>query len=389
MTEPAAEIRSIDSPTDLAQSFDSLEIESSNSTENEEPETASPNAMAAGDQGDVGFLSLPREVRDQIYLNLVVAEDPIQYSEKFESLSRSGTFADTALKWMFDVESNFRIAEETREIFYQHNTFLVYTHDIPALLHGKTHAMLFAPGKDSETTITYSTPFDAGAWVRKLAVRVGWHASGGWFTDSCCCYPASDLRLLLQRASLRSVIIDARFGAWSYGIPQGIGWDLLEEMRTKWGKEFRLYNDQTLGGDTRRYTIDRTDLSDILLPRSRSSENGDRAETASDRSEQEEINEDGEAEEPENAETVAESEDEEREENSDEEEDYWERQEAARSVTSEVQAGEGSDEDGRETWSGDEPAQGAWSMGENLIILAGERLIQSERTGERWEAEYW
>ena len=339
MTEPAAEICSIDSPTNLAQSFDSLEIESSNSNKNEEPESASPNAMVAADQRDVGFMSLPREVRDQIYLNLVVAEDPIQYSEKFAFLSRSGTFADTALKWMFDAESNSQIAEETRETFYQHNTFLIYTHDIPALLSTKTHATLFAAGKGLETTVTYSTPFDAGVWVRKLAVRVGWHASGGWFTNSCCRNPAQDLRLLLERDSLRSVFIDARFGAWSYGIPQGIGWDLLEEMNTKWGKEFRIYNDQRLESDTRRYSSNRLDLSDILLPRDRSSQNSDGAETASDSSGQEEINEEDEAEEPQYAETAAAREDEERAEYIEEEEDYWEREQAARSLTSEDQAG--------------------------------------------------
>ena len=388
MTEPAAEICSIDSPTNLAQSFDSLEIESSNSNKNEEPESASPNAMVAADQRDVGFMSLPREVRDQIYLNLVVAEDPIQYSEKFAFLSRSGTFADTALKWMFDAESNSQIAEETRETFYQHNTFLIYTHDIPALLSTKTHATLFAAGKGLETTVTYSTPFDAGVWVRKLAVRVGWHASGGWFTNSCCRNPAQDLRLLLERDSLRSVFIDARFGAWSYGIPQGIGWDLLEEMNTKWGKEFRIYNDQRLESDTRRYSSNRLDLSDILLPRDRSSQNSDGAETASDSSGQEEINEEDEAEEPQYAETAAESEDEERAEYIEEEEDYWEREQAARSLTSEDQAGEGSDEDGRDMWSGDELAQGAWSIGENMIIQAGERLILSAKIVERWDMEY-
>lgn len=244
----------------------------------------------------VDFLSLPREVRDQIYRDLVVAEDPIQYSEKLESLSRSDTFAETALKWMFDVESNSQIAEETREIFYQHNTFLIYTHDIRTLLNTKVHAMSFGAGRGIKTTITYSTPFNAGAWVRKLAVRVGWHASGGWFTDSCCINPAHDLRLLLEWFSLRSVIIDARFGAWSYGIPQGIGWDLLQEMNAKWGKGFRMYNDQTLEGDTRRYGSNRWELSDILLPPNRSSQSTDEAETASEIGEQEESSEDNEAE---------------------------------------------------------------------------------------------
>ena len=377
----------MDPSTDLAQSFDSLEMDSPYSAQITDPEASSPTAIAAGDQENLGFLSLPREVRDQIYLNLVVAEDPIQYSENFETLSRKGTFAETAMKWMFDIESNSQIAEETREIFYQHNTFLIYTHDIPALFHKRTHAMLFAGGRGLDTIVTYSTTFDAGAWVRKLAVRVGWHASGGWFTDSCCCYPAEHLRLLLERTSLRSVIIDARFGAWSYGIPQGIGWDLLEEMNTKWGKEFKIYNDQTLGGDTRRYTSNRVDLSDILLPRHRSSPKSEEAETASENSAQAEASEDDEAQQPEYAETAAESEDEEREESIEDRDDYWERQGAARSIASEGHTEEGSDENESEGWSGDEPAQGAWSVGENMIIQAGKRLIQSARPGDLWEVE--
>lgn len=68
-------------------------------------------------------------------------------------------------------------------------------------------------------------------------------------------------------------------------------------------------------------------------------------------------------------------------------EDDWERHEAARSITSEAEAGEGSDEDVREAWSGDELAQGGWSIGEKLIIQASELLIQLARTGERWEEE--
>ena len=64
---------------------------------------------------------------------------------------------------------------------------------------------------------------------------------------------------------MRNVIIDAKFGAWSHGYPQGIGWGLLEEMNEKWGKNFRIYNDQSLSRDTRRYTSDRRDLSDRWL----------------------------------------------------------------------------------------------------------------------------
>lgn len=114
--------------------------------------------------------------------------------------------------------------------------------------------------------------------MRKLAVRVGWHTSGGWFPDECCLSPASDLRILLESDSWRNVIIDAKFGAWSYGYPQGIRWELLEEMKEKWGKNFRIYNDQTLSRDTRRYTSDRRDFSDRWLPEDQSSHEAEEAE---------------------------------------------------------------------------------------------------------------
>ena len=171
---------------------------------------------------------------------------------------------------------------------------------------------------------------------------------------------------MLEQAGLRSVIIDARFGAWPYGEPQGIEWSLLEEMNTKWGKEFRIYNGQTLGSDTRRYPSDRRELSDILLPRNRSSQNSEGPETASANGELEEAIEDYQA-----PLSSFGTEDEEREESRGEEGEYWEEEDYW----------EGQEEDVYERWarSRDELAQGSWSTGEKLIIQAGERLIQSAK----------
>ena len=261
--------------TNLHDSFSHLEMFSESTiaiAPTEQPSgTSVPHTVASDSQEEVGFLTLPREIRDHIYFSLVVAADPIQYDEQFETLSHRDTFAKTSLMCMFEDASNAQIAQEARETFYEYNTFLIYTHDIPALLGAKVHTMSFEDAVDSKRTVL-STPFEAGTWVRKLAVRVGWHASGGWFPAACCLNPAHDLRTLLKWEGLRSVIIDARFGSWSYGYPQGIGWELLEEMNKKWGKGFRIYNDQTLGGDTRRYTSDRRDLSNRWLLEDQSSE---------------------------------------------------------------------------------------------------------------------
>ncbi|CAF9933556.1 hypothetical protein IMSHALPRED_009391 [Imshaugia aleurites] len=270
--------------TDLLVSFAGLKTDSRQAVAStqieQDSKTSAPPIVAADGQEQVGLLTLPREIRDQVYLNLVVAADPIQYDERFETLSGNDTFTTTATMCMFEDASNAQVAQEAREMFYQHNTFLIYTHDIAAFLGAKNHAMSIRAGEGVEPTI-HSTSFEVGAWVRKLAVRVGWHASGGWFADECCCKPAPDLRILLESSALRSVIIDARFGAWTYGYPQGIGWDLLKEMNEKWRKEFKIYNDQTSWGDTRRYTSERYDLSKRWLPENQESQDAERLNTES------------------------------------------------------------------------------------------------------------
>lgn len=330
--------------------------------------------MAADDPERADFLTLPREIRDSIYLNLVVTADPIQYDENFQTLSRSETFAKTAMMWMFETESDCQIAQETRETFYQHNTFLIYTHDIPTLLEAQIHAMSINVGEAAEPTV-YKTAFECGPWVRKLAVRVGWHTSGGWFPDSCCLSPGEDLRVLLQWDSLRSVIIDARFGSWSFGYPQGIGWRLLKKMNKKWGEQFKIYNDQVLSMDTRRYTSDRRDLSEIFDQQEQSSQESGEEETRIEDGEQEIIDDDEEVGLWQDVGTGSEDEDEwsegsEEEEEQEEEEQEEEEQEeegTVHSVTSEEETEEEADEREIEGWSGDdaEPDEGDNHDGED------------------------
>lgn len=317
--------------------------------------------MAADDTERAGFLTLPREIRDNIYLHLVVAEDPIQYDENFETLSHSDTFARSAMMSMFETQSNTQIARETREAFYQQNTFLIYTHDIPTLLEAESHAMSFEAEGSIEPKI-YTTPFEAGVWVRKLAVRVGWHTSGGWFPDSCCLSPGEDLRVLLKWDSLRSVIIDARFGAWSFGYPQGIGWKLLKKMNNKWGETFKIYNDQVWSMDTRRYTSDRRDLSETFDLQDQSSQESEDEETRSEVGEQEMVYEEEEAELWEDVETGSEDEGEESEEQEEEieEEEQQEEEGAVDGISSEEEAEEGTDER-EEAWSGDEAEPQEWT----------------------------
>ena len=106
-------------PTDLPQRFARLELDSQHGVASEQteadPQNSSPRMIDTDVRQQVGFLTLPREIRDQIHLNLIVVEDPIQYDTQFESLSRSDTFTDRAIMWMFEVASNTQIAREARE----------------------------------------------------------------------------------------------------------------------------------------------------------------------------------------------------------------------------------------------------------------------------------
>ena len=352
--------------------------------------TRSTRSTQADVGQQVGFLALPREIRDNVYFNLVVATDPVQYDEDFRTLSRSDTFSPTALMWMFEEGSNSQVAQESREAFYQHNTFLIYTHDIPALLEAKVHAMVFEVAEDAELSF-YCAAFEAGAYVRNLAVRVGWHTSDGWFTDSCCVDPANDLQLLLDWDSLRSVIIDARFGAWTYGYPQGIGWDLLEEMKEKWGTEFRIYNDQMRSQDTRRYTSGRNDLSITRLAREI-----EWARTGRISDEQTEVNEDEEIDFGWDAGTVAEDEDEDVDEDEDEEEGENEEEETKLYEVEDGEEGEDEDEGTQTHEESDEEYEeetgGKDDQGKDGKVMqdVGQEEAEVEADGddeERWSGE--
>ena len=55
-----------------------------------------PHPNAANAQ-KIEFLTLPHELRDQIYCHLIVAADPIQYDKNFQTLSDNNTFTTTAM----------------------------------------------------------------------------------------------------------------------------------------------------------------------------------------------------------------------------------------------------------------------------------------------------
>ncbi len=236
--------------------------------------------------------------------------------------------------------------------------------------------MVFEVAEDAELSF-YCAAFEAGAYVRNLAVRVGWHTSDGWFTDSCCVGPANDLQLLLDWDSLRSVIIDARFGAWTYGYPQGIGWDLLGEMKEKWGTEFRIYNDQMRSQDTRRYTSHRNDLSITRLQREI-----EWARTRRISDEQTGVNEDEETDFGWDAGTIAEDEDEDVDEDEDEEEGENEEEEGEDEDEG-TQTHEESDEEYEEETGGKE------DQGEDGKVVQDVGQEEAEVEADEDEEEGW
>lgn len=84
--------------------------------------------MTASDFAMANLNSLPRESRDEIYRQVLVSPRPIQYSNILGAIQ-----CDPALlgrmAMLFSWASNRQIVDETCEIFYKCNTFLVHCED--------------------------------------------------------------------------------------------------------------------------------------------------------------------------------------------------------------------------------------------------------------------
>ena len=163
--------------------------------------------MASNSPGEaavaaVNFLSIPPEIRDLVYENLLISSEPINFNRLSGPLVYD---IHTGLLGLW--ETIPQVAQEACGIFYQRNTFVVLDGDLHSFLHSDiTSWVLHAPSPDLRRQQTVN--INVKAWLSKIEI----FQEQSMFTD----YRelGAGLRYLLACPRLQSVVIDTGRGFW-------------------------------------------------------------------------------------------------------------------------------------------------------------------------------
>lgn len=179
------------------------------------------------------FNSLPRELRDQIYGQVLVSPSPIQFSNVLGLMVCDPDLLGP-MAMLFAWASNRKIADEACEIFYQRNTLLVHCEDLPILLGAKIHRMLsidVSPfmHKQEPTSIR---SFDIKEWVTSMHVII--ERDNPKYSR----YLAHELRYLLECPRLRKLTIETGLSTVMIWEKEWTG--LLKELQLKIGEGLKV-----------------------------------------------------------------------------------------------------------------------------------------------------
>lgn len=175
------------------------------------------------------FNTLPRELRDQIYGQVLVSPLPLQFSNVLGLMVCDPDLLG-AMAMLFAWASNRQIADEACEIFYQRNTVLVHCEDLPILLGAKIHRMLSIDVsrfmyKQKPPCIRF---FDTKEWVTNLEVVIEQD------NTEYSRYLAYELRYLLECPRLRKLTIKTGRATMMSWEKEWTG--VLKELQLKIGK---------------------------------------------------------------------------------------------------------------------------------------------------------
>lgn len=120
------------------------------------------------------FNSLPRELRDHIYRQVLISPFPIRFNNVLgPMLCDPDLLSPVAM--LFAWASNRQIADEACQIFYQCNTFLVHCDDLSTFLGANIHKMLSIDVSESVHKLqpTCVRSFNTQEWVTNMSVLIG------------------------------------------------------------------------------------------------------------------------------------------------------------------------------------------------------------------------
>ena len=121
-------------------------------------------SSGVGTIGAVSFMSIPREIRDLVYGNLLISSEPINFNRLSGPL-------------VYDIDTGLlrswatipQVAQEACGIFYQRNTFVVLDGDLHSFLHSKISSwVLHAPSPSSRRQ--QSLEIKVNAWLSKIEI---------------------------------------------------------------------------------------------------------------------------------------------------------------------------------------------------------------------------
>ena len=151
------------------------------------------------------FTSLPREIRDLIYRQVLVSPLPIHFSNIHRPIICDPDLLGP-VAMLFVWASNRQIAEGACEIFYQSNTYVVDREDLSTFLGARFHRMLsidISPFVHREEP-TSIRPLWTKAWVTYIGVFIGQDVTN-YPRDLSC-----ELRYLFECPRLRELTILGR-----------------------------------------------------------------------------------------------------------------------------------------------------------------------------------
>ena len=151
--------------------------------------------------GAVDFLSIPREIRDLVYEQLLISSEPINFNRFSGPLVYD---IDTGL--LSSWKAIPQVAHEACGIFYRRNTFVILDGDLNSFLHSNISSWVVHTSSGPRGQ--QSVKINVKSWLSKIEV----FQEQSMVTD----YRelGAGLRYLLACPRLQSVVIDTGRGFW-------------------------------------------------------------------------------------------------------------------------------------------------------------------------------
>lgn len=212
------------------------------------PEPASTSIMSqfkdGGGPSRTTFASLPREIRDQIYGYIVIAEEGVVAATGRPTDYGNCKGFGAMRKILHASTSNTQFAREVYEVFFHQNTFRIKSQDLTDFVNRKSHYM------------KNEGYFDVNAWIGCLEVII--YESSWMKPHSISDKTVNGLRQLLLCPRLHKVSIQiecsqSRDEEWLHEILRSIA-GICAQLQGKIGDRFKVETDgkEKWGNKTRQ-----------------------------------------------------------------------------------------------------------------------------------------